>query len=701
MIEVAENRLFLSRLGRAGFRETGYHKGLAAKVSENLSLPARTDQFIRRSTRVTFGSQAPVLPQPQEKLAKMAQQLAQHQLDAYYIPPEDEHLNEYLPHNKRRIEWLSGFTGENAPLLVTPEKMHLFVDGRFHIQVDGEVDKTVVEAYKLAPNTSSDKAVGETAARLAESKTDGKPFRLGYDPFIVSINRLCNLRKLLPKHPKVELVPISGNLVDPIWGERPESSSAKAFALDETITGKNVSEKLNALRSEMKTLGADILPITRLDEIAWMFNVRGGDVPCNPVVESYAILTQEKAYWFVAPEKVPDGLKKELEAKGVTIAPYNTYSSTLQEWATKPSQRPCVLLDAGAATEGTLNLVKDTADIALMGLPSEAEYFFRTLNLVKNRLDVLQEENPVAMQKAVKNPVEIERMRLANHRASRAIIRHMAALEKAFSEGKPLNEVALREDIEDKYKQEPEFHGLSFSTIPALGDNSAIIHYSKADPSRYAKDGTFYLLDSGCQYLGGTTDTTRTTVMGKPTPEQIRKYTAVVRAHIACASAIFPERTNGIQIDAICRARLWRKGLDFAHGTGHGVGAFINVHEGPNRISASGKVPFKPGMVTSIEPGYYEKDWGGIRLEDLYYVAEDQNKPKFLDRAWYKFEHLTLVPFEKKLIDFSELTDEELDWLKDYYQQIEKQIGPSLSPEEQVWLKEQTTIPDSCKKAIQ
>jgi len=600
-----------------------------------------------------------------EALAGMAARLQAHQLDAYYLPPEDEHLNEYLPENKKRITWLTGFAGESAPLLVTAGRFYLYVDGRFHIQVDDEVDAAVTEAHKLGPDESGDQCIQKFLKQQADQATMQKPYCVGYDPFLVSPNRLKRLQGDLKDNPNLSWCPIPENLVDAVWSDRPALPKTPAFLVGPDLTGKSTADKLAEIRAALKNAGATLLPITRLDDIAWLYNLRGGDIPYNPVLEAYAILTATHAYLFTRENSIPAKVQSELAANGIEIELYTRYPQTLKTLVSKP--QTTVLVDRGGVTTGTLDIVTAHAP-------------------------VVENDNPVTLAKALKNPTEIDKMRLANFRASRAIIRHLMWVEKAFSEGQRLSEAVVRDNLEAKYKEEPEFFDLSFPTIPGIGTNSAIIHYSHANPDQVGQAGDFYLLDSGCQYLGGTTDTTRTTVLGKSSPEQIEKYTAVLKAHIACAAMRFPEGTKGMQLDAVCREPMWQLGLDFAHGTGHGVGAFLNVHEGPNRISRVCSVVFQAGMVTSIEPGYYQKDWGGIRLENLYVVVEDTGKPAFMGKKWLAFDSLTLAPFEKKLIDFSALAPVELAWLKTHYQKIMTQVGPTLSPAEQTWLAAQCDI---------
>lgn len=590
----------------------------------------------------------------------LSEQLKQAGLDAYFLPPEDEHLNEYLPENKKRIQWLTGFSGESAPALVTLNRAHVYVDGRFHIQVDSEIDPKWVESHKLLPDQSWADQIIETLV-----KTGGT--QVGYDPFMVTPSRLKALEDAAKKRDvSIDWIAFETNLVDKIWVNRPPMPSDPAFILDDTITGESVYSKLKRVREILAEKRVDILPLTKLDQIAWLLNIRGRDIPNNPVFESYALLTQSTVIWFAPLNKVPQTVKQKLTELGITLMPYHAYTQGLKTLLSSHSNKPLVWIDNNYTTLGTCQLVDQHA-----------------LKYVA--------VNPIAVLKDIKNDTEIERMKLANQRASRAIIRHLTWAHQGFERAEVLSEQTLRQDIESKYKEEEEFFDLSFPTIPGVGSNSAIIHYSHADPNKLAKNGEWYLLDSGCHYLGGTTDTTRTTVFGTPTKEQIEKYTAVLKAHIACANLVFPAGTTGMQIDAVCRAPLWALGLDFGHGTGHGVGPFLDVHAGRHRISKMSNTPFEPGMVTSIEPGYYQEGWGGIRLENLYTVVKTE-QPSYFGKPFYTFKPFTLVPFEKKLINLSQLTKAEISWLMTYYEQIEKTISPTLGDVERKWLQDQIAL---------
>ena len=601
----------------------------------------------------------------------MAQQLAKHKVDAYYIPPEDEHLNEYLPEPKKRIEFLTGFAGEAAPVLVTPKQIYVYVDGRFHIQVDHEVTAPGITASKLG--IAGQPKLSDTVKDLIQLHKGSKPFRLGYDPFIVSPNRKAALSKELSLlADKFEWVPVSGNLVDPLWNDVPDLPSTPVFSVSSKYTGKTVAQKLSQIRADMAVESATLLPITKLDEIAWLFNLRGADIPYNPVFESYALVTPKHAWLFSHAGKIPAKIAESLSNNGVTLKPYKDYVSVLQAELAKQSKMKSsgkIWLDNDGLTLGTVDIVKQTRGITWIEKP-----------------------NPVVTLKAIKNTTELKYMQEANLKASRAIIRHLTWVDAQFKLGKKLSEAVVRDHLETMYKAEAHFHDLSFPTIPGIGTNSAIIHYSHADPKQVGKAGDFYLLDSGVHYTGGTTDTTRTTVLGKPTKQQKQRYTAVLKAHVQCAKLNFPPNTTGAQIDSVGRSIMWNQGIDFNHGTGHGVGAFLNVHEGPNRISTVCQVTFKPGMITSIEPGYYEGGWGGIRLENLAYVAPNSDLPSFNGRPWLNFKTLTYVPYEKKLIDTASLTPDELAWINAYYKEIWQLHHKMLDKAEKAWLADQLDL---------
>jgi Xaa-Pro aminopeptidase len=580
-----------------------------------------------------------------KRLEALREHMRQHQVDAYLVPSTDEHINEYLPENRQRRAWVSGFTGSAGDFLLTLEGAWLFVDSRYHEQADHEVDGSLIEICKLG--LEGQPTLSEKINTLTEAR---EGFRLGVDPFTLSVQQTQTLEKTL-KSNMAQLISIPQNLVDVIWENQPPTPNAEVFALPDSIAGENVSRKLEALRQRMTVLKTDVLPLTKLDQIAWLFNLRGQDIPYNPVFIAYAIITPKDAWLFTNCDRIQPEALASLPRE-VQCLPYAAYVETLSQLA----QSGTVLIDPRHTTLGTLNVIQQSA----------AKY--------------KEAEHPVELLKAVKNPTELENMRLANLKASRGKIRAWYWLEQQLESRQRVTEASFKDAIERFYAQEEGFWGLSFNTISGAGANSSIVHYGTPSPDKALEPGELFLIDSGCQFYGGTTDDTRTMLIGNTADElQKLRYTEVLKAHINCAMQKFPKGTEGTRLDGITRATLWQHGLDYGHGTGHGVGAFLNVHEGPNGIHKLASKALEPGMITSIEPGYYEPGWGGIRLENLYCVID-------LGNNQYGFESLTYIPFDKRLIDFNRLNPEQLQWLRDYYRAIQEKIAPSLSADEAAWL---------------
>ncbi len=579
--------------------------------------------------------------------------MADHQIDAYFVPSTDEHLNEYPPTPKLRRHWLSGFTGSAGDFLVTLNHAYLFVDSRYYEQADQQVDSSLVQVCKL--ELSGHKKPTEVLADLVAQK---KTLRLGFDPFVFSIKQWRDLRDELAGQ-AIEFVPIAENLVDKLRQQMesiPPGGRSPIFAIPETIAGKSAVEKIAQVREKMRCAGAEVLLITKLDQIAWLLNLRGRDVPCNPVFIAYMILTLEQAFLFTNQQRIPQEIAQSLEDY-IQLENYENYATKLVELA--KGRR--VWISDRHLTYGSY-LLLETAKGCL-----------------------IEKEHPIELLKAQKNPIEIQQMQLANLKASVAKTRTLKWIDDQFAMGHPISETSVAQTIEQFYAQSEGFWELSFPTISAIGANSSIVHYGNLDPKQIAKSGDLLLLDSGCQFMGGTTDDTRTVVIGEPTELQRMRYTAVLKAHINCAMTQFPKGTNGSQLDGIARASLWAEQLDYGHGTGHGVGAFLNVHEGPNGISKRVQQTLELGMINSIEPGYYEPNWGGIRIENLYFVKE-------ISTDWYGFEPLTYIPFAKKLIDIHRFNEKEKAWLINYYQQVQEKLHNLLQPEEQAWLKEECSL---------
>ncbi|KAF3890469.1 MULTISPECIES: aminopeptidase P family protein [Nostocales] len=615
---------------------------------------------------------APASTSLQAKLTNLRALMQEYQLDAYLIPSADEHLNEYLPEAKQRRMWVSGFTGSAGDFLVGRESSWLFVDFRYHEQADLEVDLSLVHVSKLGMEGHN--TVVETLETLGQ-KVAG--FRLGFDPFTIPVEQYRTFQNKL-KSAGVELVPVNQNLVDIVrsqspWVESdpiPALGDSKVFYVPNEVTGATIEQKLGRIREAMRAHKTEIFPITKLDQLAWLFNLRGWDIPYNPVFIAYAIVTPNEAFLLTNLDRIDTEVRQFLQ-DSVTLLPYEKYTETLNALISQESQGK-VLLDPKQTTMGTYQLID------------------------KNR--IVETANPIEGMKARKNAVEVEQMKGANLKSSRGKVRTLKWISEQLASGQQLSELDVANAIAQFYQQQPDFQGLSFNTIAGAGTNSSIVHYGTPSPNVLLSEGQFFLLDSGAQYLGGTTDATRTIIVGEPTPEQILRYTEVLKAHINCAMQRFPKGTTGVQLDGITRANMWMEELDYGHGTGHGVGAFLNVHEGPNGISKRAAEPLEPGMVTSIEPGFYLANWGGIRIENLYVVknltpeSELQADPS--KTPWYGFEPLTYIPFDKRLIALDRLELRQRQWLENYHAAVVEKLTPILDPSEADWLREACHLGD-------
>ena len=600
-----------------------------------------------------------------EKIATLRALMANHDLDCYFIPAVDEHLNLSVPAAKQRRAWISGFTGSGGDLLVGKNSAWLFVDSRYYEQAELQVDAGLIQISKLG--LEGNLSLIETLEKLAtESAQKSTKIRFGFDPFTVATEQYQNwVNKFATAG--IELVPIPENLADKVRQTTetlPAIDESPIFSLPASLTGETAAQKLVRVREAMQKANIDLLPITNLNQIAWLFNLRGSDIPHIPIFISYAIVTADAAFLLTNLERVSPEIEQELSAD-VTLLPYSDYPSTLERCLNLPKQVR-VLLDAKHSTAGTYQLLLNQQQAS------------------ENKIEIVFQLNPVEGMKARKNSVEIEQMKSANFKASRAKTLTLKWLTEQLENGNVLTEFDVKESIESFYQQEADFHILTFRTIAGAGANSSIVHYGTPSSEITLKPGELLLLDSGAQYLAGTTDDTRTVSIGEPTALQIEHYTTVLIAHINCAMQQFPKATTGAQLDAIARAVLWQQQLDYGHGTGHGVGAFLAGHEGPNGISKFVQYPLEPGMVTSIEPGYYEPGWGGIRLENLYVVREMPSKN---GTAWYGFEPLTYIPFEQKLINVDRLSTTQLQWLNNYHASVVEKLSTVFDAATIAWLK--------------
>ncbi|MFS8795457.1 aminopeptidase P family protein [Synechococcus sp. R55.8] len=580
------------------------------------------------------------------RLQQLRQLLREQDLDGFWVPSADEHLNEYLPEHRKRRQWITGFTGSVGDALITRDRAWLWVDPRYHEQAEREVDPNLLTVIKGGlPNQPS---LMEIVEEL------GSGFRLGVDPFTVAVATYRQLQA----HAQaggVLLIPVVENLVDKLAQGLTAPFDRPIDSVPTHLSGATPAEKLAQVRQEMRRKRVGLLPLTKLDQVAWLFNLRGSDIPYNPVFWAYALVSLDRAALFTDLERLSPRSRQFLAEAGVELWPYETYSQQLPQWA---KSYALVGLDPKQTTQGTQELLQDASCREL--------------------------EHPVEALKAVKNPTELEQMRLANRKASRAKIRTLAWIDRQIQQGIPVTEADVAAIMEAHYREEGEWVGLSFNTIAGAGANSSIIHYSTPDPQKLLQPGELFLLDSGSHYLGGTTDDTRTVWIGPQPADPLckRRYTEVLKAHIQCARQIFPPDTYGVSLDGIARSTLWQAGLDYGHGTGHGVGAFLNVHEGPNGIHRRANTPLKVGMINSIEPGYYQPGWGGIRLENLYEVIAIPEP-----EGWMGFRSLTWIPFDGRLIDWELLNEAQRAWLDEYHRQVYVMHHATLPEQDAAWLR--------------
>ncbi len=622
----------------------------------------------------------------EHRLTALLQQCQAKAVDALIIPASDEHLNEYLPEAWKRRDWLCGFTGSAGdllllnPITIPLEKpCQLFVDSRYYEQAPLEVPTGLVSVSNVGQTGHATLVEAlEKAVLIKSGNNTSLSFTVGVDFNTISSAKFKQLEARLEKLPNPITWLNTGR--NPHWvdelkqAQNPEDALFPklhaVFSLPDDLTGCSLSEKLGNIRQALQANQAGLLPITKLDEVAWAFNLRGADVAYNPVFIAYGLITLDKAFLFTEAQRLPETVQQGLRETGVDILPYEAFFQTIETLLNSPSETETVRstwLDDATHTAKLFQLIVGC------GTP------------------IVAKKSLIEKLKSVKNSVELQGMRKANLQASVAITETLAWLWQRGETQQPTSEKDVADFLESQYLASGA-SGLSFNTIAGAGANAAIVHYGTPSSEKQLELGDWFLLDSGGQYptLAGTTDCTRTTVFaGKASAKMKPIYTAVLQGHIACAGLAFPKGTTGATIDAVCRQPLWRLGLDYGHGTGHGVGAFLNVHEGPIGISKGYSVPFEVGNITSIEPGYYEGGWGGVRLENLYEVVE---RPALGDATsrWLGFESLLYIPFERALIDESVLTANELAWLQAYSRAVDEKLTPLLKTDlARAWVKNQ------------
>ena len=588
-----------------------------------------------------------------DRLAALRAQLKEDRLDGFVVPLTDEHMSEYVGSYAQRLEWLTGFKGSAGSAVVLPEEAAIFTDGRYTIQVRQQVSPTEW-SFQSVPETS-------VARWLQANVPNGA--RIGYDPWLHSRDWVKQATTSLAAK-GAELVPVARNPIDAVWSDQPEPSKARLVVQSDEFAGKGSAEKRHDIADWLAKEGADAAVLAALDSIAWTFNVRGQDVSHTPVALAFALVNSDgTADLFIEGEKVGDDVRAHL-GNGVRLHERNEFETYLK------------------SLDGKLVAVDPERSVAAI-----------TQALEEGGARILSRRDPAVLPKAIKNPVEIAGHQAAQARDGAAVSRFLKWVEDEAPSG-GLDEMIASDKLLGFRKEHGDLRDLSFDTISAFGPNGALPHYKgTAESNLPFTTGTLYLVDSGGQYQDGTTDITRTVPIGEPTSEMIDRNTRVLQGHIAIATAVFPKGTRGSQLDSFARRPLWEAGCDYAHGTGHGVGAFLSVHEGPQRISPvgssqpGGDEPLQAGMILSNEPGYYKQGEYGIRIENLVLVVDKQLAGA--DKEVLGFETLTYVPIDKRLIDAKMLSDRELDWLNDYHAKVLALIGPQLQGEDKAWLERQ------------
>ena len=588
-----------------------------------------------------------------ERIAALRAHIVKENIQAFIIPSTDPHLSEYVAPHWQSREWISGFTGSAGTVVVTAKEAGLWTDSRYFLQADRQIEGTGIALYKeMLPETPSIPAFLSSLLQKGDT--------VGIDGKMFSADEVQHLQRELRQ---------SGiyvkSIADPmqlLWSDRPAMPLAPAFVYDTKYAGKSFTEKLSAVRKKMKAAGAESLLLSALDEIAWLLNIRGSDVHCNPVVVSYLLIERYEIHCFIQPQKVTAELASYFKANGISIHGYKEIEDYLS----------------------------NTHAESILVNPVKTNYAIYSAICPTCR--IINGTSPIALLKAVRNEQEIIGIHAAMQRDGIALVRFLKWLEEAVPAGRE-TEISVDRKLHEFRAAQPLYMGESFDTIAGYKEHGAIVHYEATPETDVAlKPEGFLLLDSGAQYLDGTTDITRTIALGNLTEEEKLDYTLILKGHIALAMAVFPEGTRGAQLDVFARMPIWQQHMNYLHGTGHGVGHFLNVHEGPQSIRMNeNPIPLQPGMITSNEPGVYKAGSHGIRTENLVLTVP---AGKGMFGNYLKFETITLCPICRKGIIKELLTAEEIKWLNKYHQTVYEKLAPDLNNDEREWLKE------ACKAII-
>ena len=598
---------------------------------------ARFQSFEDRTERAASGA----------RVAALRTELARRGLTGFVVPRSDRHQNEYVPASEERLAWLTGFTGSAGAAIVLMERAVLFVDGRYTLQVREQVDTSLFTIEHLV-ETPPDRWI-ETNLTSAD--------RLGYDPWLHTVESAERLAKACAAA-GATLVAVEPDLIDAIWSDRPAPPLGAVTLHDLRFAGEEAEEKLARIRAELAKLRADALIVSDPHAVAWAFNIRGADVAHTPLPLAFAVVPQAgRPALFVDGRKLSNDVRDRLEG----LADVREPADFVQALAALGQARKTVRLDQATAADALARLV------------------------ITHGGKVARGACPIVLMKAVKNQVEISGARAAHIRDGAAVTRFLAWFDREAARG-ALTEIDAVAALESFRRDTGLLKDVSFPTISGAGPDGAIVHYRvTSKTNRAIVPGELFLIDSGGQYQDGTTDITRTVPVGEPTAEMRERFTRVLKGHIAIARAVFPDGTTGAQLDSFARQFLWAQGLDFDHGTGHGVGSYLSVHEGPARISKLGTTALRRGMILSNEPGYYKAGAYGIRIENLVLVVEAA-AVSGAEKPLNAFETLTLAPIDRRLIVANMLTPEETEWLDGYHARVAQTLSPLVDAETRAWL---------------
>lgn len=588
----------------------------------------------------------------EDRLAALREQLKADRLDGFVVPICDEHMSEYVGDYAQRLGWLTGFGGSAGAAVVLIDEAAIFTDGRYTLQVRQQVDGKHW-SYVGVPGSS-------LSAWLADHATVGA--KIGYDAWLHT-KGWADAAKVALAAKGAELVAVDRNPIDAVWGDQPSPSDAKLMVQDDQYSGRSSADKRSAVADWLKARGMDAAIISALDSVAWTFNIRGADVSNTPVALSFAVLHQDgTADLYVDESKLTDEVRSHL-GNAVRVSPRAAFAPALAKLTGKR-----IAVDPDRAVAAIFNRLADGG------------------------AQIVPLRDPTILPKAVKNPIEQAGHRAAQKRDGAALSRFLHWFSGEAHKGE-LTELSAAAKLHDFRRATGKLKDLSFDTISAAGPHGASPHYKVDEASNRRIDpGSIYLVDSGGQYLDGTTDVTRTIWVGpgEPTAEMKDRFTRVLKGHIALARAVFPQGTAGCQLDTLARQYLWAAGVDYAHGTGHGVGSFLSVHEGPQRIakSAGGQAgtdePLHPGMILSNEPGYYKQGEYGIRIENLVLVEE--RDVTGAEGRYFGFETLTFAPIDRTLVDVKLLSSDERAWWNNYHAQVLAIVGPQLEGDALAWV---------------